>query len=236
MKTLNKFLTGSLLSLLCMNIHSQSLDEIVNKHIEAIGGRENWEKIKTLRSESILKAQGADIRITLVKVDKKAQREDINLMGMTGYSIIKNTEGWNYSPWQGHMKAEAMTADDIKNAQDGLYIQDDFLTYKVLEKKIEYYGTDDIEGVECFKIKMTGKDGKETTYYIDPENYLVIKTTTKLMSNGQEQEGSAFYSDYKKLDEGIVYPMSVAGGWGESETVKLDINPTIDESIFKPSK
>lgn len=224
------------LCILSFNVFSQNMDEILNKHIEAIGGKDNWVKIKTLRTESMMKSQGAEIRFVTVKVDKKAIRSDIFVMGMVGFSIIGNTEGWNYMPWAGQAKSEAMTVDDVKNSQDELSIQDELLTYKEMGKKIDYYGMDDIDGTECHKIKMTDKDGKETTYYIDPANYFVIKKTQKMVSDGQESENSTFYSDYKKLDEGIVYPMVVSTEWSEMEVTKLDINPKVDESIFKPSK
>lgn len=225
-----------LLILFSFTSFSQTVDEIVNKHIEAVGGKENWAKIKSLRTESKMKAQGADIKFVTVQIDKKARRSDIFVMGMVGFNIITTTEGWNYSPWAGHTKSEAMTTDDVKNSQDDLNLQDEFLTYKEMGKKIDYYGMDDIDGTECHKLKMTDKDGKETTFYIDPTNYFVIKKTQKMMADGQERENSSFFSDYKKLDEGIVYPMGVSSGWSEIETVKLEINPKVDESVFKPSK
>lgn len=236
MKTLHLLSISFLAGFMNLNSFSQNIDDIVNKHIAAIGGRDNWAKIKTLRTESTMKAQGADIKFVTVQIDKKALRSDIYVMGMVGFNIINTTEGWNYAPWAGQTKSEAMTADDVKNSQDNLEIQDKFLTYKEKGKKLDYYGMDDIDGTECFKLKMTDKDGKETTFYIDPENYLVIKETTKVQANGQESENSSFYSDYKKLEEGIVFPMSVSSGWSEIQTTKLDINPKIDESIFKPSK
>lgn len=236
MKKIKIYAVSILLSLAGLNLFSQTLDEIVSKHIEAVGGKENWEKIITLRTESTMKAQGADIKFTITQIDKKAIRQDIYVMGMAGFSIINNTEGWYYMPWQGHTKSEAMTADDVKNSQDNLYIQDEFITYKSLGKKIDYYGMDDIDGTECHKIKMTDKDGKEVTFYIDPSNYLTIKKTEKIQSNGQENENSSFYSDYKKTNEGIVFPMTVSSGWGDSEITSIEINPKIDESIFKPSK
>lgn len=217
-------------------IYSQKIDEIVLKHIEAIGGKENWTKIKTFRVESIMKSQGAEMHFTYTGVNKKAFRQDISLMGMSGFSIINKKEGWVYMPWQGHTKSEAMTADDISNAQDGLNVQDEFITYKDLGKKIEYFGLDDIDGTECFKIKMTDSTEKEITFYIDPSNYLVIKKTEKTKANGQENEGSSYYSDYKKLPEGILYPMTTSSDWSETETIKIEINPIIDEAIFKPSK
>src|ERR1035437_4206891 len=130
MKNEKLFFIGLLCSLFSIAASAQTLDEIVAKHIEAIGGKENWKNVKSMRIESIMKAQGAEIHFTSIQVDKKASRQDISLMGMTGYSIVNNTGGWNYMPWQGHTKPEAMTADDVKNAQDELYIQDEFINYK----------------------------------------------------------------------------------------------------------
>jgi hypothetical protein len=222
--------------LLSIGAYAQTLDEIVTKHIEAIGGRANWEKLKSMRIESTLKTQGAEIHFTSIQIDKKASRQDISLMGMTGYTIVNNTGGWNFAPWQGQAKPEAMTADDVKNAQDDLDIQDEFITYKLTGKTLEYYDKDDVDGTECFKLKMTDKNGQETTFYIDPDNYLVIKKTKKTKANGQETENSSFYGDYKKLDSGIYYPMTTSGAWGDIEITKLDINPTVDESIFTISK
>lgn len=235
MKNLKRNLSLAILSLASSTLFSQTLDEIVNKHVEAIGGKDNWAKVKSLKMENTLKANGAEIKITIYQVDKKAMRQNIALMGLEGYSILTNTEGWTYMPFQGQTKPEAMTADDVKKAQDGLNLQDEFITYKELSKKLELIGKDDVDGTECFKLKMIDKDASETTYYIDPSNYYVIKETHKMTVNGKEMENSTTYGNYKKLPEGVVYPYSIASGWGEAEVTNLTINPKIDEALFKPT-
>src|SRR5574343_658662 len=108
---------------------AQKQDEIISKHIDAIGGKDNWNKVKSLRSEASMKANGAEIKMVFVQVDKKAMRQDINVMGMDGYSVLTDKEGWSYMPFQGQTKPEPMTADDVKNGQDDLYLQDEFITY-----------------------------------------------------------------------------------------------------------
>jgi hypothetical protein len=235
MKNVKRILTIIILSLISTAVFSQNLDEIVKKHIEAIGGKDNWSKVKSMKTEMKMKANGADILVTIYQVDKKAMRQNIALMGMEGYSILTNTEGWSYMPFQGQTKPEPMTADNVKKAQDGLNLQSDFLTYKELNKKLEFLGKDDVDGTECFKIKMTDKDGIESTYFIDPSNYFVIKETTKMTINGKEMENSTGYGNYKKTDEGIVYPYSIIGVWGDTEVTALSINPKIDEALFKPT-
>ena len=234
MKDIKKLvLAGLLLGISSFEAAAQTIDEIVAKHNEAIGGKVNWDKVKSIKMEAVIKAQGSEIHTTTFKLDKKAMRQNIALMGMNGYSIITNTEGWSFMPFQGQVKPEAMTADDVKNSQDDLNIQDEFLTYAEKGKKIEFLGKDDVDGTECFKIKMTDKNAKETTYYIDPDNYYLIKRTNKIKANGQEMENSITYGDYKKLAEGIVYPMSMSSDGDEIQVVKLDINPVIEDSVFK---
>jgi hypothetical protein len=235
MKNLKRNLSLAIFSLTSSVLLSQNLDEIVKKHIEAIGGKDNWAKVKSLKMENAIKANGAEIKVTIYQIDKKAMRQNIALMGLEGYSILTTTEGWTYMPFQGQTKPEAMTADDVKKAQDGLNLQDEFLTYKELNKKLELIGKDDVDGTECFKLKMIDKDATETTFYIDPSNYYVIKETRKMTVNGKEMENSTTYGNYKKLPEGVVYPYSIASGWGETEVTSLTINPTIDESLFKPT-
>ncbi len=212
--------------------YAQNPDEIAQKHVDALGGKPAWQKIASMKKESQIKWGGAEIKVKEVVMENKAYREDITLMGMTGYSVFKPSEGWSYFPWEGHMKPEAMTADDLKSKKDELSIPDEFFTYKEKGKKLEYFGMDDIDGVDCHKLKITDKDGKQSTFYIDPENYYILKKTEKVKKNGQEQENSWFYSDYKKVEGGVVMPFATAGNWGESETLKVEINPQIDESVF----
>lgn len=214
---------------------AQSADDIVNKHIAAIGGEANWKKINTMVMDATIKAQGAEIKLTRTHIHNKAMRVDIALMGMNGYQIVTNTAGWSFMPFQGQTKAEAMTADDVKTTQDELSIQDDFVTYKEMGKKLDYLGKDDLEGTECYKLKLTNKEGKENTFWIDPSNYYILKQSQKVKANGKESEAVTTFSNYKKIDEGVVYPFSIGGDWGDTEVTKISINTKVDESIFKPT-
>ena len=212
---------------------AQTQEEIINKHIEAIGGRDAWAKLNSLRMEASMKMQGAEIKITFLQLHNKAMRQNINVMGMDGYQIMTQKEGWTFMPFQGQTKPEPMTADDVKNGQDDLNLQEDFLSYKDQGKKIEYLGKDDMDGTECFKLKMTDKDGKETSYFLDASSYLTLKQSTKFTADGKEMEVATLFSNYKKLPEGIVYPMSVSGGWGDTEFTKVEVNVPIDEKEFQ---
>jgi hypothetical protein len=216
-----------------MTTSAQTVDEIVTKHIEAIGGKDNWAKIKSLRTESTMKSNGTEIKFVITQIDKKAMRVDMTITGMKGYTILTNKEGWEFMPFQGQTKPEPLTADDVKTEQDGLQIQDEFITYKELGKKLDYLGKDDVDGTECLKLKMIDKEGKEVTFYIDPANYYTIKQVEKIKADGKEMEIATMYGNYKKTEIGILYPMSITKEGEGMEITKIEINPIIDEASFK---
>lgn len=237
MKTLTRYLSIALMvGVAAFAGNAQNLDDIIAKHINAIGGKDNWQKLKTMRTESTMKSNGADIVFKGVSVRDKGTRSDIFLMGMNGWSIMTKEAGWSFYPWDGQTKAEAMTPEDLKIAAEDLDMMEDFLTYKEKGKSIDFYGMEDVDGTECYKIKMIDKNQKESTYFIDPDTYMTIKITNKVKTNGQENEFSTFFSNYEKLPEGIVMPMSSTNGWSENRITKIEVNVSVDEKIFVPSK
>ncbi|MEI8047776.1 MAG: hypothetical protein WCI92_10395 [Bacteroidota bacterium] len=235
MKTVKFLLIFLFIASLSVISKAQNVDEILKKHAEAIGGLDNWAKIKTMKMDMAMKMQGTDILITVNQVNCTAMRTDINVMGMSGYSIITKTEGWNFMPFNGQTKPEPMTEDILKSSKDELCVLDKLLRTKETGDKLESLGTDDVEGTECIKLKLTDTTGKENTYFLDAETYLLLKKTVKVMVNGQVVENSVTMGNYQKLEEGIVIAMSTHTSQGDIEVKKVYVNPVVDENIFKPS-
>lgn len=215
---------------------AQKVDEIIQKHIVAIGGEENWKKVNTMKMEGSVSAQGMEIGVTQTIVHNKGMRQDISVMGMTGYTIMTPTEGWNFMPFGGQTEPEAMTADMVNEGKSKLDIQGDLIDYKTKGTKIDLLGKDDVEGTEVFKLKVVKKDGKEKTLFIDTKNYFVIREIEKIKADGKEMEVPVDYSNYQKQSNGIVFPMTLGTQQGEVTFKNIEINAKVDESIFKPSK
>jgi len=216
--------------------YAQTADEIVNKHIEAIGGTDAWKKVNSMVTTGTLKMQGAEIAISLTVLNGKGSRQDITAMGMNGYQIVTPTQGWNFMPFQGQKAPEPITADDLKEAQDELDVQGSLVDYKAKGHTIELLGTDDVDGVDAFKLKETLKSGKTQTIFIDPKTYYIIRVISKQKANGNEVDVTTNLNNYQKLPEGIMVPLSIGLPFGEMIISKVEINKPIDENIFKPSK
>lgn len=208
---------------------AQTVDEIIQKHLAAIGGADNWKKINSIKKSCVRLTRGTEIPVTITILQGKGYRQESTFSGMTSYTIITDKEGWNYNPRNG-LKAEALPAESVKLSQNILDIQGPLIDYKAKGYKITYYGTDDVEGTECHKLKVVMPSGKEETIFIDASNYYLVRTVEKTKANGKEQVQTITYGDYETLPEGIIYPMSYNG----ITIRKIEINGTIDDKIFKP--
>lgn len=213
---------------------AQTADEIIQKHITAIGGADNWKKISTFKMTGSSNANGTEIPMTITCVQGKGMRVDISINGMNNYQIFTTKNGWMYFPIQGQTKPEAMTDDMVKQAQDGLDMQGPLVDYKAKGNKVAYLGKDDVEGTECFKLKVTYPSGKETTMFIDASNYYHIRSVEKIKANGKEMEQTVSYSNYQKLPEGIVFPMTIDQGMGAMNIKNVEINKPVGDDIFVP--
>jgi hypothetical protein len=231
-KHLSFAVVGLLLSAMSF---AQTAEEIVAKHITAIGGADNWKKINNMRQEATLSVQGMDIPVVITALHNKATKQEYTVMGMTGYSIITSEGGWNFNPMQGQTKPEPITQDELKYGKDNLDLQGDFVDYKAKGHAIQLMDKEDIEGVECLKVKLTRKSGNESIFFFDPKTYYIVRTSSKMSANGQEVESVVNMSNNQKLPEGIViaYTIESTAVPAPITVTKVIVNGKIDEAVFK---
>jgi hypothetical protein len=137
----------------------------------------------------------------------------------------------------GKTEPEAMSADDIKQAEDQADMDGLLVDYKEKGHQVEYVGKEDVEGTPAYKLKVTKKNGDVVNVYIDAESYMNIKEAGKVKVRGQEIEGQTTFGDFKTVD-GLVFPFSIeqkaqgAPGGMVLTISKVEVNPTVDASRF----
>jgi outer membrane lipoprotein-sorting protein len=106
--------------------------------------------------------------------------------------------------------------------------------------KAEFLGKEDMEGSGVYLIKLTDATGDEYTYYIDAENFVVLKVKGSLNYQGSKIEAETFMSNYKPA-EGIIMPYSMESKMnGQTQSIitvnEYLFNQEINDSIFmKPA-
>jgi hypothetical protein len=228
------------LSLTCLFIStlvfSQTADEIVNKYIDALGGKSKIAQIKNIYMEGTVDAQGQQIVIKNWQIVNTCKRDEFTVMGMTGYSIVTKDSGWTFSPFQGQKTAEPMTAEQVKKEKVDLDEVFPLTTYKEKGYKLEYKGKDDVDGTDAYKLELTINDSNVETYFIDPNTYYIMRVKEKATINGKTEEGTTDFTNYQKTADGFMFPMSVGSDMGAVKFTSIKINTDMDPSLFVPKR
>lgn len=209
------------------------LDDIISKHIDALGGREKLLSLKTVRMTGTLVIQGTDIAVTLTISHLIGSRLDFTTMGTANYRIVTPTKATNFIPVQGMNKPEELTAEELKAGQPGLDMQGPLLDYRAKGTSVELLGTEKVDGVDHFKLKLTFKSGVVSTYFISTKTYLITKTLRRVTINGEVVDVGTTYSNYKKNADGYLFAYTFAGVRGETNYDKIETNVAVDPAIFK---
>lgn len=212
---------------------SQTVDEIINKYIEANGGKEKLLSLKSVRLTGNINIQGNDISIVQTKLHLKGMRMDITVADTENYQFVTPEKGVVYMPIQGITEPSPMPEDQVKSGQNQLDVQGPFLNYKEKGTNIELLGTEKLNGEDNYKLKVTYKNGLSTTYFIGTKNYQINKTMSKRKINGEDTDVETTYTGYKQNADGFWFPYSSTSMQGDMIYDKIETNITIDENIFK---
>jgi len=238
MKLLKAVFAGSVL-LFNTSVYSQTADEVVNKHINAIGGKAVLNSIKSQVTESQLSVMGSDLTSKTTILVGKGFKNVADFNGQEIIQCITPTGGWMINPLAGQTDPTPLPGDQVKAAQSALDIGGDLFNYKEKGSKVELAGNETIEGVNAIMLKLTNKEGKDVWYYIDPSTYYIVKRESTSNAGGQDITATSIFSNYKKTDIGLVMPYTTVVNQGFEMTInitKIEFNKEVDPKIFEMPK
>lgn len=229
--------------------YSQTLDEVLSKHIEAMGGAEKLKSLKSVYMEGVAVMQnGNEIISKTYRVQDKLVRREIEFGMGSVTMIVTDKEGWASTP-RSSGAFEALPKEAVEGQQLELDLAGPLVDYAVKGHKAELVGKETIGTTEVYKIKLTPKTGKETTYYIDTKDHYIVRQTVKgggmfggggqgRGGQGADAEVNINYSDYRKTPEGYVfaYTVSMGNSGNNMNYEKIEVNKAVDEKLYKPVK
>ena len=218
---------------------AQTADELIEKSIQAQGGREKIEAVKSARmTGKMTMGQGMEAPMVIETIEPNKFRMEMTFQGMTMIQAYDGKNGWQVQPFMGKTEPEPMNEQDLKSMEDQLDDMDLLTKYKEKGHTVELVGKEELEGSPVYKLKLTKKNGDVSNVYLDAETYLLIKQTGKTKVQGQEIESETSLSDYKEIG-GVLYPHSIQtkipsmpGGVMTMTFEKIEPNADVPASRF----
>ncbi len=232
-----------LMVLACLaSAQAQTADEILAKYFANIGGLDKLKSLQSFTQTGKASQMGQEFPLI---VYAKAPNKIKVVLNIQGTELIAEaydgTTAWMLNPFGGGIDPVKMDDEMAKEVKDKEF-QDDFIDYKKKGHEVTLEGTEEVDGVKCYKIKLVrnknnAKDDVTEFHYFDSENFVPI-CQVSFVPNGPQKgtEIRSYKSDYQDVN-GLMFPFlmeqKVNGQIVAKMTIeKITINNIADDSVF----
>ncbi len=215
---------------------AQTVDDIIAKNLQAKGGADKLQAVQSMKQKSHVTFQGMTGTIVLYGKRPNLVRQEIQVAGQTIVNAFDGTTAWSINPLTGSTDPVTVSgpqAEDIKMQSE---FDSPLVNYKAKGSELELVGTETIGGRQAFHLKLTSKDHRVQHVYVDTETNLEIKISGESSVGVIDNE----LSDYRDVN-GLKLPfmlrtLSAGMFLGQIAVDSIEINPKIDDAIFKLPK
>ncbi|MEO6224036.1 MAG: hypothetical protein ABIP90_12385 [Vicinamibacterales bacterium] len=223
----------------------QTVDDVIEKHLAAMGGREALGKLTTRKATGTFTVTTPNGDLTgpvelYSKLPNKTRAYivlDLTPMGasekLTLDQKFDGTAGWALNSLQGDAQITGNQLDNMKNAT----FPNPLMNYKATGGKVELLPNETVAGKAAIVLRLTPTVGSVTKLYLDATTYLPFRSTATINvpQMGGDVEQVAEASDYRTVD-GVKIPFKTVNATPtQTATIlltKVEHNVPVDDKMF----
>lgn len=221
-----------------------TVQKVIDGYFEAIGGKKEAGRVKTMRQVSTANIQGNEIKLTsyqrpeggfLFFRKSDAYRAKISVGTQVVQNIIFDGEKGIQKGMMGEQKMEGAQLQSMRIQARPFHLLDiDDLNIKAELTSIEH-----INDTRAYKLKLQYKD-HEWTEYFDVESMLKVAAVDKMEGqDGKTVVQTTYYDEYSEID-GLLIPNRISqdidGQMIDFNVNQTTINGKLDKSLFEIEK
>jgi len=207
-------------------------EKVISNYIDAIGGTKKIQELKSVKTVMKATVQGTELTMT---VSKKAPGKSVTELSVQGNVMQKSvTDGKEVAEIQMGQKAPVDQAAKEKSLFDAYLVPEAMLATAKVKATLKAIET--VDGKEAYVVEYSFPAGEKLTNYFDRQSGLKIQTVEMVKTPQGDMAVPTRYQDYKEVS-GVKFPHTVMLSQGPMnfnfQVSSLEVNPTLDDSLFK---
>src|SRR5262245_28491971 len=162
---------------------AQTADEIIEKYLNAIGGRAALSKIKSrhVTGTATFSSPAGDLPGTIEVFNQAPNKSrtllklDLSVAGMGTATVDQRFDGESAFVSDTLQGNRDITGNQLENLKNGIF-PSPFLNYKERGATAEFVRKEQIGGRDTFVLLLKPKIGSTVQFFIDAESSLLVKT------------------------------------------------------------
>ncbi|MEQ1732186.1 MAG: DUF4292 domain-containing protein [Bacteroidia bacterium] len=219
------------LTLLSVKCTAQTAEQLIEKHIEAIGGKEACKRLKNYKIEGKSTVMLQEVSVVMYKKDQKT-RQEISMMGMNMITGYNGARAWMINPLSGN--DSAVVLDDAQSAllAKNNSFDDNLLSYINRGYVAQLLPKENVDKTNCFVVQLTKANQATEVYYINASTFLITKINVTVSINNKATSTTLNYANYKKEGD-LLMPHTITMAMGEMKITKVTLDTLLNDSLFE---
>ncbi len=202
-----------------------TVKDIMNKYIQAIGGKEKLDAVESYSLMAEAEMQGMKMNLEIKKTAKNQFMQDVKVMGNSMSKQVIN-DGGGYMVMQGQRKD--MEEEELKKVREE---SAPFPELNYLNGEGTLEGVETVKGKKAFKVKVSD----EKTSFYDMASGLKVQDVTSTEMQGQQMTSTIAFDNYQEVS-GILFPFSFSQTMGpqsiEFIVKEIKVNEGVTDADF----
>ncbi|MBB2930216.1 hypothetical protein [Paraburkholderia silvatlantica] len=219
-----------------------SVDQIVEKNVEARGGLEAWRKVQTMiwsgHADSA-NAPAPDLPFVLAMKRPNKTRFEVTVYNQKSVRVFDGKQGWKLGPnGMGSATPRPYSMDEATSARDEQVIDGLLIDHAAKGVSVTLEGMDQVGGRDAYRLAAKLPSGVTRHVWIDAKTFLDVQIDHQVRTPlGQTVVVLVSYSGFRSV-EGLQIPLEIESGAVASDkrdklTIdKVSLNPSLDDGIF----
>jgi hypothetical protein len=187
-----------------------SVDDVVEKYIDARGGREALASLRSLKMVGDLKTGDATVPLTIVIEKPQHVRIEYDLVGKKLIQASDGKTAWQLNttfPDARPVTIDMKEAGPINHWAD---VDGPLVDFKEKGHQVEYLGKEDLVGGKAHKLQVRLISGEVWQIYLSADTYHEVKRTNKRTIKYKIRDVSTYFTNFREV-EGVMLPTEIEG-------------------------
>jgi hypothetical protein len=212
-----------------------TVDQVIEKHVTAIGGRATLEKLTSRVSTGTIEIPDAGLSGT-IQISEKAPDKSLTIAELPGVGLIRDgvspAGAWEETPQTG---LREKTGAELADAKRGATFNAE-LKLKTLYKTVELVGKERVGTFDTYVLNVIPAEGAGSKMYFDAATGLLMRQTTTRDTAQGPIDVDVYFEDYRAV-QGVKMPFTIRQVTAQfTLLIKISdvkLNVSLDDAIFR---
>ena len=213
-------------------------DEIVTRHVAAIGGKQGWSRVESIRMTGEYSFNGETHPMVILRARPSNFRFELEIDDVPYVIATDGSSAWRFFETDDDHPILMSPDSSRRLLEEWADFEGPLIDYRSKGHVISSRGRTELDGTDCFEIEIVLASGGVQTWYLSTDDYSLVRKTTEQIHSRRGPYQRVWYFESFEREGDLMLPQYFEREDRQHvrayDIASYELNPTIPASLFSP--